>query len=103
MSTPDIDPAASASAVRNNGPLVTPARPRNRKPSKNFTNPGPSGPQSSMITSSDDGASTDDSSDDDMQVADENTVRQLRVLQDQVRRAPVANERIRWRFISARR
>jgi hypothetical protein len=84
MSTPDVDPSSSTSAVRNNGPIPTPARQRNRKPSKNFTNPGTGGVQSSMITSSDEGASTDDSSDDEMQTTDENTLRQLRVLQDQV-------------------
>jgi hypothetical protein len=35
--------------------------------------------------SSDDGASTDESSGDDMQTNDENTLKQLRVLQDQVK------------------
>jgi hypothetical protein len=38
-----------------------------------------------MVTSSDEGGSTDESSGDDMQTNDENTLRQLRVLQDQVK------------------
>lgn len=37
-----------------------------------------------MVTSSDDGRSSDESSGDEMQTNDENTLRQLRVLQDQV-------------------
>ena len=80
----EIDPSLSVGAVRNNGPLPPTARPRNRKSSKNFSNVGVISQQSSMITSSDEGGSTDESSGDDMQMTDENTLRQLRVLQDQV-------------------
>lgn len=84
MTNLEIDPLPSVSAVRNNGPLPPSARQRNRKSSKNFSNIGVTGQQSSMITSSDDGGSNDESSGDDMQTTDENTLRQLRVLQDQV-------------------
>jgi hypothetical protein len=38
-----------------------------------------------MVTSSDEGGSSDESSGDDMQINDENTLRQLQVLQDQVK------------------
>ena len=71
-------------AVRSNGSLPTQARQRSRKSSKNFTNTSASGAQSSMVTSSDEGGSSDASSGDEMQIADENTLRQLRTLQDQV-------------------
>jgi hypothetical protein len=77
------DPVSSVSTVRNNGPLPPSAGKRIRNTSKN--NVGISGQQSSMITSSDDGGSSDESSGDDMQVNDENTLRQLRVLQDQIK------------------
>lgn len=38
-----------------------------------------------MVTSSDEGGSSDESTGDEMQINDENTLRQLRVLQDQVK------------------
>lgn len=87
-STPhvEVDHSSSTSTVRNNGPVAPPARKRSRNPSKNHSNITNTVPQTSMITSSDDGggASTDESSGDEMQINDENTLRQLRVLQDQV-------------------
>ncbi|CAF1677278.1 unnamed protein product, partial [Adineta ricciae] len=81
----DLDPSPSTTAVRSNGSLPTQARQRNRKSSKNFTNTSASGAQSSMVTSSDEGGSSDASSGDEMQIADENTLRQLRTLQDQLK------------------
>jgi len=77
----DIDPSSSTNVVRNNGPVPSSTRKRSRNSSKNL---GMTAPQSSMITSSDDGGSSEESSGDDMQTNDENTLRQLRVLQDQV-------------------
>lgn len=79
---PDTEPSVSSTSnVRNNGPV--PVRKRSRNPSKNFTNPSGNLPPTSTISSEDDG-STDESSADEMQTNDENTLRQLRVLQDQV-------------------
>jgi hypothetical protein len=85
MSTMDIDPLTSANAGRNNGPLGASVRKRSRIASKNLSNMGMTGQHSSMIMSSDEGGSSDDSSGDEMQANDENTLRQLRVLQDQLK------------------
>lgn len=75
----------SANTGRNNGPVPSSARKRSRNSSKNNSNLALAGPHSSMITSSDDGASSEESSGEDMQTNDENTLQQLRVLQDQVK------------------
>jgi hypothetical protein len=93
MTPLEIDPPLSVSAVRNNGPLPSPTRKRSRPSSKTHSNiggsggagGGVSGQQSSMATSSDDGGSSDESSGDDAQTNDENTLRQLRTLQDQLK------------------
>ncbi|CAM4812301.1 unnamed protein product [Rotaria magnacalcarata] len=85
---PPVPPSSSVGTIRNNGPLPSPAaRKRSRNPSKNHTNISSSSsvPQTSMMISSDDGASSDESSNDEMQTNDENTLRQLRVLQDQLK------------------
>lgn len=84
-STTEIDPSPSISNVRNNGPLTSSSRKRSRNTSKNLINANTTGPQTSIVTSSDDGKSSDESSGDDMQTSDENTLRQLRILQDQLR------------------
>jgi hypothetical protein len=82
----EIDPSSSSVTTgRNNGPLPSSTRKRSRNSSKNHSNLGISGQHSSMVTSSDDGGSTDENSGDDMLTNDENTLRQLRVLQDQVK------------------
>ncbi|CAF4012893.1 unnamed protein product [Adineta steineri] len=85
MPTLEIDPLSSTSAVRNNGPIPPSARQRIRKTSKNFSNTSVGGPQSSMITSSDEGGSSDEGSVEDMQTTDENTLRQLHALQNQLK------------------
>jgi len=85
MPAVEIDPLTTVNTGRNNGPLSLSTRKRSRNSSKNLSNLGITGQHSSMITSSDDGASTDESSGDDMQINDENTLKQLRVLQDQVK------------------
>lgn len=77
----DLDPLLPSHVSKNNG--ATHARKRSRTSSKNPTHV--TGPNSSMITSSDDGRSTDESSGDEMQISDENTLRQLKVLQDQLK------------------
>ena len=76
----DVDTLSSANAGRNNGP-VAPVRKRSRISSKNLSNMGISGQHSS----SDGEGSSGESSGDEMQVNDENTLRQLRTLQDQVK------------------
>ncbi|CAF4152988.1 unnamed protein product [Rotaria sp. Silwood2] len=82
----EIDPSpSSVSTVRNNGPMPSSTRKRSRNPSKNHSNMSNTGPQTSMITSSDDGVSSDESSVDEMQTNDENTLQQLRILQDQIK------------------
>jgi hypothetical protein len=85
MSNMDVDPLPPANAGRNNGPVAPSARKRNRISSKNLSNMGMPGQHSSIVTSSDEGGSSDESSGDEMQVTDENTLRQLRHLQDQVK------------------
>jgi hypothetical protein len=85
MTNMDVDTVSSATAARNNGPVPASARKRSRISSKNHSNLSLTGQHSSMITSSDEGGSSDESSGDDMQTNDENTLRQLRVLQDQVK------------------
>ncbi|CAF1558504.1 unnamed protein product, partial [Rotaria sordida] len=85
--TLDIDPS-SVNTIRNNGPIPSSTRKRSRNPSKNHNNIINSSsnnniPPTSMIISSDDDGSTDESSNDEMQMNDENTLRQLRILQDQ--------------------
>ena len=92
----DIDPSpAPATAARNNGPLsssvTTAARKHSRRPSKNHSST--SGTTSALApalgTSSDEnGSSGDESSVEDVQTSDENTLRQLRTLQDQVSDCP---------------
>ncbi|CAF1287230.1 unnamed protein product [Rotaria sordida] len=87
--TLDIDPS-SVNTIRNNGPIPSSTRKRSRNPSKNHNNIINSSsnnniPPTSMIISSDDDGSTDESSNDEMQMNDENTLRQLRILQDQIK------------------
>ncbi len=86
MTSLDNELFSSTNTGRNNGPLPSSTtRKRSRNSSKNHSNLGTSGQHSSMVTSSDEGGSSDESSGDDMQTNDENTLRQLRVLQDQVK------------------
>ena len=87
MSNVENDPLPSSVShpVRNNGPVPSFTRKRSRISSKNHSHSGVTGQHSSMVTSSDEGGSSEESSGDEMQVNDENTLRQLRVLQDQVK------------------
>lgn len=84
MVHPEGDILPTTSAGRNNGPVKPSVRKRSRNSSKNNSNLALPGQHSSRITSSDEGGSSDESSGEDMQVTDENTLRQLRALQDQV-------------------
>ncbi|CAF3613857.1 unnamed protein product [Rotaria sp. Silwood1] len=87
----EIDPSSSSvNTVRNNGPIPSSSsssssRKHSRNLSKNHSNMSNIVPQTSMITSSDDGGTTDESSGDEMQTNDENTLRQLRILQEQLK------------------
>lgn len=81
----DIIPMANAG--RNNGSIPSSARKRNRSPSKNNSDLGWSGQHSSMITSWDGGESGVKRLGEIMQTNDENTLRQLCALQDQVKPA----------------
>jgi hypothetical protein len=51
-----------------------------------------------MITSSDDGGSSENSSGDEIQTADEDTLRQLRTLQEQVSYACMNDDICRFAF-----
>lgn len=79
----DLEPLLPThSGSKNNG--TAHPRKRSRTSSKNPSHL--TGPNTSMMPSSDDGRSTDDSSDDDMQINDEQTLGQLKILQDQLKR-----------------
>lgn len=85
---PDTDSVGTITPVsRNNGPISANAAKRVRRSSKNHgTTTATTGSTSLTHNSSDEGGATsDDNSGEDMQIADEQTLRQLHVLQEQVR------------------
>jgi len=79
----DLEPLLPTHSTSKNNGTAHP-RKRSRTSSKNPSHL--TGSNVSMMPSSDDGRSTDDSSDDEMQINDEQTLGQLKVLQDQLKR-----------------
>ena len=84
MKPADLNPMPPTAGIRNNGLGTTSVRKRKRHSSKHNSSAG-GGQTSSVISSSEDDISSGESSD-DLDTSREDTVRQLRSLQEQVER-----------------